>query len=353
MNRMLWPLGVLLLVGSIVGAGWALNHTTPTAAVSTDDVKSPEPPLVVCFGLVDVEKGVADLYPRQFGEVVEIAETQGKDGKDRVFKKGELLLRLKSQMAEFQLGKAKASVAAAEAELEKAKTLIADLKIKLALQAEVIRGYGHEKAKLEADLEHKKRLIKDNIGDVSKDVVKAMQEAVAGVESRVKGEQLKLDNMKLVDPELEIRRATADVDAKRLDVKIAEYNVKDFRLEAPFEGTVLRFHTRVGELLGPNPRLPAIEFCPAAPRIVRAEVIQEWGHKVHVGQEASVEDDSYMGPTWTGRITSLSEAYQQKKLKIIEPFMTNDVRTLECIVTITPTQNPVRIGQRMRVKIKI
>ena len=42
------------------------------------------------------------------------------------------------------------AVVAAEAELEKTKTLVADQKIKLALQAEVIRGYGHEKAKLEA-----------------------------------------------------------------------------------------------------------------------------------------------------------------------------------------------------------
>jgi HlyD family secretion protein len=353
MNRMLWPVGILLLVGSLVGAGWVLNHTTPNAALGTDDVTSQEAALVVCFGLIDVEKGVAELYPKQFGEVAYIAETQVKDGADRVFKKGEVLLRIKSQMAEHLLGKAKAALAAAEADLEKAKQLVPDQQIKLKLQAEVIRGYGHEKAKVEADLEHKKRLLKENIGDPSKEILKAMQESVAALASRVKAEELKLDDMKLFDPALEIRRATADVDAKRLDVKIAEQNVSDFQLEAPFDGTVLRFHTRVGELLGPNPRAPAIEFCPDAPRIVRAEVIQEWGHKVHAGQEATVEDDSYMGPTWKGQVKSLSEAYQQKKLKILEPFMTNDVRTLECIVTIAPSQYPVRIGQRVRVKIKI
>jgi HlyD family secretion protein len=352
MNRMLWPLGILLLVGSLVGASWALKHTTPSAAEETEAVKSAEP-LVVCYGLVDVEAGVADLYPKQLGEVAFIAERQATDGADRVFKKGDVLLRIKSQMAGHLVGKAKAALAASEAELEKAKLLVPDQEIKLELQAEVIRGYGHEKAKLEADLDNKKRLLKENIGDPSKHIVKAMQESVAALESRVKAEQLKLKDMQLSDPKLEIRRATADVDAKRLDVQIAEQNERDYELAAPFDGTVLRFHTRVGEMLGPNPRAPAIEFCPHTPRIVRAEVIQEWGHKVHVGQEAMVEDDSYQGPTWKGRVSSLSEAYQQKRLKILEPFMTNDVRTLECIVTITPGASPLRIGQRMRVKIKI
>jgi multidrug resistance efflux pump len=353
MNRMLWPLGILLLVGSLVGASWALKHTTPSAAEETEGVKSTEPPLVVCFGLVDVEAGVADLYPKQLGEVAFIAERQATDGADRVFKKGDVLLRIKSEMAEHLVGKAKAALEASEADLEKAKLLVPDQTIKLELQAEVIRGYGHEKAKLEADLENKKRLLKENIGDPSKYIVKAMQESVAALESRVKAEQLKLKDLQLSDPKLEIRRATADVDAKRLDVQIAKQNVLDHELTAPFDGTVLRFHSRVGEMLGPNPRAPAIEFCPHTPRLVRAEVIQEWGHKVHVGQEAIVEDDSYQGPTWEGRVSSLSEAYQQKRLKILEPFMTNDVRTLECIVTITPGPSPLRIGQRMRVKIKI
>src|SRR5438552_1001311 len=99
MNRMLWPLGLLLLVGTLIGAGWALNHTTPQAGANGKEMVNPDaPPVVVCFGQVDVEKGVADLYPRQFGEVAEVAETVSKDGKDRLFKKGEVLLQLKSQL---------------------------------------------------------------------------------------------------------------------------------------------------------------------------------------------------------------------------------------------------------------
>ena len=36
----------------------------------------------------------------------------------------------------------------------------------------------------------------------------------------------------------------------------------------------------------------------------------------------------------------------------IEPFMVNDVRTLECLLEVTSEGRPLRIGQRVRVKIK-
>jgi HlyD family secretion protein len=159
--------------------------------------------------------------------------------------------------------------------------------------------------------------------------------------------------LKLDDPDIDLRRATADLDARRNDEKMAEEALKDYRLEAPFDGVILRVHTRVGELLGPNPRAPAIEFCPNVPRIVRAEVIQEWGHRVREGQTAVVQDDVYNGTKWPGRIKSLSPWYAKKRTTIVEPFMTNDVRTLECIVEFTGTPPPVRIGQRVRVKIEL
>jgi hypothetical protein len=37
---------------------------------------------------------------------------------------------------------------------------------------------------------------------------------------------------------------------------------------------------------------------------------------------------------------------------ILEPFMVNDVRTLECVIDINPGGPPMRIGQRVRVTIQ-
>lgn len=357
MNRIIWILGIVLLVGTLLGAGWIWQHNAPA-----EDATGNLEPLkeIDCLAIVDVEHGVADLYPRQMGEVVWVADTRNADTQDkdktgaegeRLFKKGDVLLRLDNKMAEFQLGKAKAALAIAQDDLAKAKELVAAHKVNLRTQTAAIEAAKYAKASLEADLEVKKKAATEAIGELPKMTLKMTQASVDAANAKVTIEQGKLDALKLQDPELEVKRAKANVEAKELDVRIAEQNLNDYQVVAPFDGNVLRWHTRVGELLGPNPKMPAVEFCPNTKRIARAEIIQEWGHKVQVGQEATIQDDVYQGPQWQGRVKSLSTWYAPKRIRIIEPFMTNDVRTLECIVEFTGN-SPVRIGQRLRVKIK-
>src|SRR2546427_10139030 len=104
MNRVMWPVGILLLVGSLLGAAWALNQTTPHAS-ATDGQAAAEDE-VCCLAMFDLEKGIIHLYPKQPGEVAELAETKArqKNGtqQERTFEKGEGSLRLKSQRAEVQ-----------------------------------------------------------------------------------------------------------------------------------------------------------------------------------------------------------------------------------------------------------
>jgi multidrug resistance efflux pump len=144
------------------------------------------------------------------------------------------------------------------------------------------------------------------------------------------------------------------VEAKSDDIKIAKELLDEHTKTAPIDGIVLRFNTRVGEALAPAAgQAPAIEFCSNAPRVIRAEVIQEWEYKVQVGQEVDIEDDSYSGPKWQGKVKSLSPWIAKKRTRILEPFVQNDVRTRECIIEFTGGLSPVRIGQRVRVKIKV
>jgi hypothetical protein len=101
----------------------------------------------------------------------------------------------------------------------------------------------------------------------------------------------------------------------------------------------------------------AIEFLPTSPIIVKAEVLQEWGSYVKVGQDVVIEDDTYKGPKWTGKVRTISQWYARTRSPIIEPFQMNDVRTLECLIEdIRPDEKNLtqpRIGQRVRAKIKI
>jgi hypothetical protein len=108
----------------------------------------------------------------------------------------------------------------------------------------------------------------------------------------------------------------------------------------------------MGETLSTQPKLPAIEFCPQAPRVIRAEVMQEWAGRVKEGQAAIIEDDTRAGIHWQGKVKHISDWYTHRRSMLQEPFQYNDVRTLECIVSVDPGGPPLRIGQRVRVTIE-
>src|SRR5262249_40130876 len=79
------------------------------------------------------------------------------------------------------------------------------------------------------------------------------------------------------------------------------------------------------------------------------EVEQEFAGRVHVGQEAVIQDDTTAGPRWHGRVIRRADWYTQRRSVSPEPVQFTDVRTLEIIVDLEPDQAPLSIGQRVRV----
>jgi len=203
MNRALYPLGFLLLVGTLVGATWALQSGSHPAGKGNGEREAT--PVVACPGYVDVRSGVSQLYPKQYGEVESIAETKIKENdgteRDRAFKKGEVIVQLKGAMAEYTVKKAKAALRAAESELTKAKLLHADKKVKLKMQQAAIDAYKHEKARLTAEFEVKKELAKQADTPLNKLQLKQIEEALAEAGEKIKIEEGKLEQIKLIDPE--------------------------------------------------------------------------------------------------------------------------------------------------------
>ena len=77
-----------------------------------------------------------------------------------------------------------------------------------------------------------------------------------------------------------------------------------------------------------------------------------WAHRVHKGQEVIVATEPRSKQQWRGRVRSVSDWFTHKRNIMLEPFMINDVRTLECIIDLPETagRTPgLRIGQRVRV----
>ena len=132
----------------------------------------------------------------------------------------------------------------------------------------------------------------------------------------------------------------------------AQQALEECTLRAPADGEVLRVLVGPGDVLGAQPKQPAILFCPKKPMLIRAEVSQEFASRVHVGQHASIQDDTDASQTWKGKVVRVSSWYTHRRSIMQEPLQLNDVRTLECIVAFDDPDPPgIRIGQRMLIKI--
>jgi multidrug resistance efflux pump len=344
-----WFLGITMLFASVVGTVWVLHsHAGDHASKNNETVKAtsaPEAGSVVCFGHVDVEPGVTALYPVRPGRISDVLVHE-----DDSVKAGTVLFRLDDRPAKFLLRQAREDLKAADLQLAEARKLPQQHTLKLAQQQQAIAATQHRLAAAQHLLEHSRGLAKRELAPVEQ--VEAGAEKVKELEAALVAEKDKRRELELADPAMQVQRAEADVRAKQARLDEAEYGLEECSVKAPVDGKVLRLLIGVGDVLSTQPRQPAVQFCPAGPRIVRAEVEQEFAGRVAKGQEALIQDDSSSGPTWRGKVVRLSDWYTHRRSMLQEPLQFNDVRTLECIVQLDPGQPPLRIGQRVRVTVR-
>jgi multidrug resistance efflux pump len=350
MNRFLWLVMLLLLIVSVVGASWAINHAAnPFAKVALQANpadQAPAPPMVVALGLVDGEKPVSKPVPLVQGRVIDVI-AEGTE-----VSKGDPLLKLDSGMYKASVDGAKAALDDAQEKLKQAQSLPEQHRLKQDQQQKAILAAEADRKSIKLEQDYKLDQAKTGL-KVNQSILDSLEEKLKQLDAKVAGEKSKLEEIKLYMPQSEINRAQADVHAKEALLAQAQWALQQCTLEAPSDGLVLRVTVSPGETLvtGVPGQAPPIQFLPKGPKIVRAEVLQEWANLVQVGQEVDIEDDTYHGPVWKGRVKSLSHWFAEKRHRIIEPFMVNDVRTLECMVEVTQESPPLRIGQRVRVKI--
>jgi multidrug resistance efflux pump len=340
MNRIFWTIGVMLLVGTLVGVGLGFNHSPPPS------VDPAPPPAVMAVGYIDGEFGVSKLYPLQSGRL-DRTVSEG-----TVVKKGEPILWLDQEMAELKVKEAKADLDASLGNQLYSRNLPQQRKLKIDQQMAAIAA---AKLRRQAANNELKVNIDKNKSVIAVDprLLEAYEQKLQETDELIKAEEAKLEEIKLIDPNIDMSRADADVAAKKLRMEQAQWAVDQCKLVAPSDGTVLRVHVNSGEILGSSPTRPAIEFLPKGALIVRGEVLQEWANRVKKDQDVDITDDTYQGPTFKGKVYSLSPWFTQKRNLIIEPFTYNDVRFLECLVKVTADGDvPLRVGQRVRVKIK-
>ncbi len=337
-----WLLAGATLAGLLTFLGTRFGRVSAAAPAAAESAAGDE--AVACFGHVDVNHGVTSLYPTQPGRVAAVLVEE-----EQAVKAGDVLVRLEDTVPALRVAEARADLAAARAQLAELRKLPQQHAAQVAQLQAALKVRRSRRASAQTMYEWKKDLLKRDLAK-RKDIDIAYDQ-VREAEALVLAAAKKLTELQLRDPLADVRRAEQEVKAKESRLGQALDALKECGLRAPTDGKVLRVLVGPGDLLTPGARQPVVLFCPAVQRFIRAEVAQESAYRVKVGQPVVIRDDSSDRTVWRGRVKSMSDWYTHRRSILQEPLQVNDVRTLECIVTLDPGQPPLRIGQRVRVLI--
>lgn len=341
--------GLLVLAGSFLVV---IGGAAPSRDLPDPDARNATPPAAnserrsVAVAFVDVEEGTTPLYPMRPGRVVELPVREGVS-----VKQGDVLLRVDDSLARIDLERAKLDLQGAEVRLRSAKNLVAKHKGQIEALREAVEVQKAEQAEAEAGLSKAQRFFENKLGGTREDVL-ILEKKVARATAGVRAKQKELESVQAMDATDAVRAAEVEIANKKEQIKAAEKGVEECVLRAPRDGSMLRLLVNVGEVLGPSPQRPALVFCSSGPRIVRAEVEQEFAGRIRLGQNATIRDDATGGGNWKGKVTRVSDWYAHRRSILFEPMQYNDMRTMEVILSVEPNSTPLKIGQRVLVTLE-
>ncbi|HEV8059789.1 MAG TPA: biotin/lipoyl-binding protein, partial [Gemmataceae bacterium] len=219
----------VLLVG-LGAAGWMIQSRGANEQSRRGDVDPSSAPnhlaAVVAIGAVDVEDGVVALLPLRAGRVAEVLVHE-----NQIVAKDAVLLRLDDRLARFEVQEAEAAVHASEAQLSEAGQAPRQHQLLLQQQRAALAGAHHGLVAARMLLAHRKKLVESRLS--SKEEADADAEGVERLAAAESAEQAKLASLELKDPQLDIARARADLQAKQSLLDKARYVLKEQELTAP------------------------------------------------------------------------------------------------------------------------
>ncbi len=302
------------------------------------------PNVIVAMGLVDVEAGVSRLSTEMPGRILRIEAKE-----DQVYEAGDFLLSVDDSNA--KLKQAEKALIIAEKKLLQAQTAVQIAVAEMNAQNALIEA---ALAREETYKARQKEL--KNIEQVPRATVREIEDAVREVGYAINAEKAKLAviEARKALAQHDVDLAQTQVEAQKIPVMEAKKAMEDCVLKAPFKGKVLRLKAKLGELVGPISPEPLIEYCPETPRIIRGEISQEFASSAKVGQTCRITDDSRSSSViGTGKIQRISDWIAPRRSILFEPLQLNDQRTVECLITLDPDSEPLRIGQRVRITVEL
>lgn len=336
---------LLLLAGMIGGAlflrgNWPLNDTQPpqAAALPADTA------LVVGAGEIDVEGGILPLSPVPTGLVqqVHIHDGQHVQANDKLLELDATEAREQLEAEKLKVQSATATVAQANDTANKQAEAIRLQEVAVEIAKLQVEGANQKVQRLE-------ELVGKGLQASHESELKAARNQLAILEKSLESEQLKLVNMKSLDPMIAVRQAEALKAQAEHALVVAEKKLQYYTLRAPVAGVVLRVLARQGQLWTTPSREPAVWFKPDRPWVVRCEIDQQFVNRVRPNMPCDIYDDRAEGLSWKGKVKSVSGWVGPRRLVTEDLTAWRDVRMIECFVELDGSPDNVRIGQRVRV----
>lgn len=152
----------------------------------------------------------------------------------------------------------------------------------------------------------------------------------------------------------QVAAAKAQAAAANAQVAKAEAALEVFKLKAQVAGVIEQVTVSEGMSVGPTTRTPMMYLVPTGPRVVRAEVVAEFAHKIDgfVNKPVVIRAGANYGDTYAGVAKRVSGAFLPNRFGS-DALVGNSTRVLECYIEVTdpapPGKPPLRPGQPVRV----
>ena len=335
----------ILVVGLTILAVLGLVWFWPQAPLGSTPATPDAPPTrLVCYGHVDTRQGPVLLQPTRAGRVSRVLVKE-----NQAISKGVPLVQLDDHLVRLQEQEAELAVRAARLQLARAGDGVRQYQARRAQAEAALEAANSKVMEAQHALDRKEQLVKKDLLDQVQ--VDVGRDQLNGARALVKVEQNRLRELDAVDPERAVELARLQLSRSQAQLERARQEREEYLLRAPVSGLVLRVLAQEGDLVGPTSPRPAVWLVPEGTWVVRAEVSQEFAGRVRNGLAVQVEDEASGALLARGRIAEVSPWFLPRRQFSGLPTATNTDLTLECLIDLQAGKAPLRLGQRVRVRI--
>ncbi|HYE46468.1 MAG TPA: HlyD family efflux transporter periplasmic adaptor subunit [Caulobacter sp.] len=297
-----WVIVVLLVLG-VGGFFWMQSSASENKKKVEAAAKliAPSPYSAIANGKADVEGGVIQVAARRGGVVKEVYVEEGQE-----VVAGQILARQEDEDPRLALGRARANVAQAEAQ-------IAVMQVKL---------------------------------NAARREYRRLEELSAS--NFVAKQRLDRQMDEIRDWEAQIAAQRASIASARAAQREAEYAVDLTIIRAPTAGRIVRRYANPGAGASTLNVSTMFDLEPNTDRIVRAEIVEADIPNVSIGQEVEIQPESDPDKTYIGKVLRRAGVFGARKLASDDPSQRSDERVVEVVVSAGDA--PFLVGQRVLVK---